>query len=215
MCGPADLDALQFDRTNDHWRSAFEQARWLLGGMFPDVRAGDSPGSALLFNMERLFEEVLGQRIRRACQKLTGLQLRVELQGPQQHLATAGFLLRPDIAVFVNDQVAAILDAKWKHLRPREPHADVSSADAYQMNAYAGRYECQQLVLVYPASAGCAPGHVRQFRLQTPARPILNVVAVDLHDLAFGSHVPTGLKGVLTAIGTAGSAEGRDPVTGA
>ena len=29
---PSDLDALQFNRTNDHWRETFEQARWLLTG---------------------------------------------------------------------------------------------------------------------------------------------------------------------------------------
>ena len=212
---PSDLDALRFDRTNVHWRSVFQQARWLLSGMFPDVRTGDRRGSALLFNMERLFEEVLGERIRRACRTLADLHLRVELQSPQRHLATAGFLLRPDITVLVNDRVEAILDAKWKHLRADVPHADVSSADAYQMNAYAGRYGCQQLVLVYPASAGCAPGHVRQFRLQTPEQPILDVVAVDLHELAFGSRAPNGLEGVFTGIRTAWSVEERAPTAGA
>ncbi|MCY4460474.1 MAG: hypothetical protein OXC26_08785 [Albidovulum sp.] len=211
---PSDLDALRFDRTNDYWRNAFQQARWLLDGMFPDVRTGDSRGSALLFNMERLFEEVLGEKIRRATRTLADLQLRVELQSAQRRLATEGFLLRPDIAVFVNDRVEAILDAKWKHLRADEPHADVSSADAYQMNAYAGRYGCRQLTLVYPASAGCAPGLVRQFRLQTPLQPILDVVAVDLHELAFGSRVPLGLEGMFAGIRTGGSAKERAQAAG-
>ena len=202
---PSDLDALRFDRTNDHWRDAFEQARWLLLGMFPDVRTGDSQGSALLFNMERLFEEVLGQRIRRTCRALAGLHLRADLQSPQRHLATGEFLLRPDIAIFVNDRVEVILDAKWKHLRPDEPHAAVSSADAYQMTAYAGRYGCHRLVLVFPATAMCAPGHVRQFRLQTPERPILDVVAVDLHELAFESRTLTGLEEVFAWIRSAGN----------
>ena len=185
-----------------------------MDGMFPDIRTGDSRGSALLFNMERLFEEVLGEKIRRASRTLADLQLRVELQSAQRRLATEGFLLRPDIAVFVNDRVEAILDAKWKHLRADEPHADVSSADAYQMNTYAGRYGCRQLTLVYPASAGCAPGLVRQFRLQTPLQPILDVVAVDLHELAFGSRVPLGLEGMFAGIRTGGSAKERAQAAG-
>ena len=83
------------------------------------------------------------------------------------------------------------------------------------MNAYSGRYGCRQLVLVYPESAGCAPGHVRQFRLQTPKRPILDVVAVDLHDLAFGNRVPTGLEGVFAGFRTANSAIEGAPAAGA
>ena len=193
----ADLDALRFDRTNDHWRNVFDQVRSLLAGLFPDVRIGDGSGSALLFNMERLFEDVLGRRIMRECRKLVGRQLHVELQKPQRTLATTEFRLRPDITIQDDNQVVAILDAKWKQLTPSEPNADVSSADAYQMNAYASRYQCNRLALIYPASASCAPGHVRQFRFQTPGQSILDVVAVDIHDLAFGSTMPAGLEGVI------------------
>ncbi len=167
------------------------------GRVIPDVRVGDASGSALLFNMERLFEEVLGRRIRRECRKLVGGQLHVELQKPQRHLGSSAFLLRPDITVQDDDEVVAILDAKWKQLVPSEPNADVSSADAYQMNAYASRYRCNRLALVYPASLRCPPGHVRDFQFQTPSQPILDVVAVDIRDLAFGSGMPLGLEGVI------------------
>ena len=161
------------------------------------MRLGDARGSVLLFNMERLFEEVLGRRIMRESRKFIGSQLHVELQKPQLHLATTGFRLRPDITIQNDDQVVAILDAKWKQLVPSEPNADVSSADAYQMNAYASRYRCNSLALVYPASARCAPGYVREFRFQTPGQPILDVVAVDIHDLAFGDAMPAGLERVI------------------
>ena len=206
---PPDLDALRFDRTNDHWRDVFDQARWLLAGMFPDVRVGDTVGSALLFNMERLFEEALGRRISRACRKFSGLRPRVELQRPQLHLATEDFLLRPDISIFVKDQIVVILDAKWKQLSPSEPHASVSSADAYQMHAYGSRYQCDRLVLVYPASAGCDPGLVREFCLQTPGKPSIEVVAVDVFDLSFESNPLTGLEGVFARIQTAGTEAAR------
>ena len=205
----SDFDALRFDRTNNQWRDVFDQARRLLAGLFPDVRAGDAGGSALLFNMERLFEEVLGQRILRLCRTFFNLRARVELQNPQRHLAKEDFLLRPDICIFSHDQLVAILDAKWKQLRQDEAHADVSSADAYQMNAYASRYQCNRLVLVYPASATCAPGHVREFCLQTPGRPTIDVIAVDLHDLAFGTNALFGLEGVLAKMRATGSEPAR------
>ena len=196
----ADLDVLRFDRTNERWRDVFDQAKGLLAGLFPDVRAGNTEGSALLFNMERLFEDVLGWRIARMCRTLVGAGSRVEFQRPQRTLASSDFLLRPDVTVFVHDRLVVILDAKWKELKPDEPHADVSSADAYQMNAYAGRYRCNRLVLVYPSSSRCAPGHVREFYLQTPGQPVVEVVAVDLYDLALGSGPLAGLEGMLARL---------------
>ena len=54
-----EVDALRFDRTIQHWEHVFARARQLLAGLFPDVHIGDAAGSALLFNMEKLFETVL------------------------------------------------------------------------------------------------------------------------------------------------------------
>lgn len=190
----ADLHALKFDRTNNHWQDVFAQAKLLLAGLFPDVRIGDAWGSALLFNMERLFEEVVGWRIMRECRKFVDRRLHVQLQKPQQHLAVTGFRLRPDVTVQDDDHVVAILDAKWKQLKPSARNAGVANVDAYQMNAYASRYQCPRVALIYPASAHCSPGHVREFRLQTSGQPILDVLAVDVRDLVFGSGMPAGLE---------------------
>src|SRR5690606_2760085 len=120
-----------------HWEPVFKRARWLLAGLFPDVRTGDTAGSALLFNMEKLFETVLGLRIRHACDVLGGAGLSVGLQGPVRNLATSGFQLRPDITIQSGKGILAIVDAKWKRIDVDEPNAGVSSSDAYQMHAYA------------------------------------------------------------------------------
>lgn len=192
-----DMDALRFDRTIKHWKPVFRRARWLLAGLFPDVRIGDAAGSALLLNMERLFETVLGLRIRHACQSLAGSRLSVGLQGPLANLAMSGFQLKPDIIVQSGNEVVAILDAKWKRLEVSEPNSGVSSADAYQMNAYASRYRCNRLALVYPASFDCPPGRVTEFMLMTEERPVLEVVAVDVRELAFGSGIPDGIEKII------------------
>ena len=192
-----EVDALRFDRTIRHWEPVFARARWLLAGLFPDVRTGDAAGSALLFNMEKLFETVLGLRIRHACQARAGGRLSVELQGPMRNLATSGFQLRPDINIQSGNESVAILDAKWKRLDVSEPNSGVSSGDAYQMNAYASRYRCNCLALVYPASVDCPPGKVTEFVLMTEERPMLEVVAVDVRELAFGSGIPAGIEGMI------------------
>ncbi|MFD1510535.1 McrC family protein [Lacimonas salitolerans] len=192
-----DVGALRFDRTIRHWEPVFVRARWLLTGLYPDVRIGDAAGSALLFNMEKLFETVLGLRIRHACQVQAGAGLTVGLQSPVKNLATAGFQLRPDITVQSGDECVAIFDAKWKRLDPAKPNSGVSSGDAYQMNAYASRYRCRRLALVYPASRDCPPGRITEFVLMTEERPVLDVVAIDVRELAFGSGIPAGLDAMI------------------
>jgi 5-methylcytosine-specific restriction enzyme subunit McrC len=193
----SDLDALVFDRTMVHWKDVFRRAGWLLSGLFPDARKGYATGSALLFNMERIFEKILGLRVRRECQAIAKHRLAVKLQGPLKNLATSGFQLRPDITIKNENGIVAILDAKWKVLAPGEANSSVSSADAYQVNAYASRYNCNRLALVYPASQDCEPGHVTAFELITQGRPILDIIAIDVRELAFGSGIPTGLEEII------------------
>ena len=147
--------------------------------------------------MEKLFETVLGLRIRHACLVEAGARLTVGLQSPVKNLATAGFQLRPDITVQSGDECVAIFDAKWKRLDLAEPNSGVSSGDAYQMNAYASRYRCKRLALVYPASRDCPPGRITEFVLMTEERPVLDVVAIDIRELAFGSGIPAGIDAMI------------------
>ena len=114
-----------------------------------------------------------------------------------KHLAMSGFHLRPDITIQTGNESVAILDAKWKRLDVGEPNSGVSSGDAYQMNAYANRYRCNRLGLVYPASVDCRPGKVTEFVLMTGERPTLEVIAVDVRELAFGSGIPVGIEAMI------------------
>ena len=172
---------------NGHWEPVFAQAHRLLEGLNPDVRKGDVAGTALLFDMEKLFETVLRNRIRNACRKrLRDDRLSVGKLDESVCLATSGFQLWPDIVVKRGDETMAILDAKWKQLKTKDSNSGVSSSDAYQMNAYASRLGCKRLALVYPAWPDCPAGKVTEFVFETNERPTLAVIAVDLHELASG-----------------------------
>lgn len=87
-----------------------------------------------------------------------------------------------------------------------EPNSGVSSGDAYQMNAYASRYRCKRLALVYPASVDSPPGRINEFVLNTEERPTLEVIAIDVRELTFGSRIPAGIDGVSQVSNSAGSA---------
>ena len=197
-----DVAALRMDRTIRHWEPVFAQARRLLEGLNPDVRTGDVAGTALLFDMEKLFETVLRNRIRNACRtRLRDDRLSVGTLGKSVGLATSGFPLWPDIIVKRGDKTMAILDAKWKQLETDKSNSGVSSSDAYQMNAYASRLGCNRLALVYPAWSDCPAGKVREFVFETSEReserPTLAVIAVDLRELAIGTGIPAGLDALV------------------
>ena len=191
------IDQLPFDRMMRRWEPVFYRAKWLLQGLFPDVRAGQVDGICLLFNMEKLFENLIGIRIRRAWQYPTVGNYQIEFQGPRRHLAESDngseFALRPDISIWDDDRIIAIFDAKWKRLDPALPNSGVSPSDAYQLAAYASTYGCRRVVLVFPSSSACPPGQVYSFTLRIPNRPRLDIVAVDLRELAQNIGLPDEL----------------------
>ena len=198
---------LNFNRTIKHWEPVFKQARWLLKGLYPDVRAKDGmeSGSALLFNMEKLFEEVLGLRIQQACRSLHGNRFNVKLQGSGKSLSkTHDFILKPDITICEGKQhVVAILDAKWKFLETNGRNSKVANPDIYQMNAYASCYRCCDITLVYPDWSGLPeenpsknklPTEDHLITLDTDQQPKIKVVAVSIDDLANSRKIPPVLE---------------------
>ena len=193
-----EIRALPFDRVTERWKPVLDQAAMLMEGLFPDVRIGDAAGSPLLFDMEKLFEDVLGRCVRQTCWRLARGRLSVHLQGPRRHLAKSAFGMRPDIAIEDSGNIVAILDAKWKALDHDAAAHGVSNPDAYQMNAYAGRYFCDRVALVYPATGSVPPGTVRSFTLQTGSRPTLDVIAVDVKRLALHGEVGDALEAIIS-----------------
>jgi 5-methylcytosine-specific restriction enzyme subunit McrC len=195
-CSLRELTNLHFDRRTKMWRPVFEQAAWFLRGLYPDVRAGHADGPALLFDMERLFEAFVGAKLRARWREVGGL--RVVLQGPQRHFATAGgtpvFRMRPDISVVVaGGTVACVYDTKWKSLDPGLANRGVAQADIYQIAGYAGRYGCDRTALLYPRGEGMAQGLVETFTIASPGAPRVDVYALDLPALARGVQLPMGL----------------------
>jgi 5-methylcytosine-specific restriction enzyme subunit McrC len=68
------------------------------------------------------------------------------------------------------------------------------------MNAYASRLRCKSLALVYPASFDCPPGHLTEFAFMTEERPTLEIVAIDVRELAFGDGTTATLQTMMERI---------------
>ena len=148
------VDSLSFDRLTERYESVFDQCKYFLEGLYPDVVAGKKNCLSLLFDMNRLFEAYVASELRKEA-RIQGLRLRE--QGPRQYFArleNSGeyvFGMKPDISFLDgNNRVVMIADAKWKILDEGEKNLGISQADMYQIGSYASRYKVKSLVLLYP-----------------------------------------------------------------
>lgn len=160
----ADVARLPRERTNRRYAPLLTWCEWLLGMASPALGAGASQAPGLLFDMNKLFEA----HVTKLVEVDAGSHRIVHTQGPPLHLGRRGphdaFLLKPDITVWrtgedgMASSIELLVDAKWKRLDPHALDFGVDAADVYQLLAYAVRYGCNMLELVFPMPDGMA-GH--------------------------------------------------------
>ncbi len=194
-CSASDVERLGFDRLTRPWEPVFLRAASLLRGLFPDLFAGRQEAVGLLFSMERLFERFVGVVLRRTW---SGSEAEVMLQGPSRSFVqtTQGgaFGMRPDVAAVTSDgRTLLIVDAKWKQLDRRSANVGVGRDDIYQMAAYAARYRCRELALLYPCQPAETAGLVEQFKLPDPLEAQVSAYALDVAALTRGQELPKAL----------------------
>jgi 5-methylcytosine-specific restriction enzyme subunit McrC len=149
------------DRTNRRWQELLGMARLFLMNRYQTTTGGVGQGTALLFEMNALFEEYVGRLISRT---LAGTDLRVSLQGGRLFCLTAEaterglFQTKPDVLIRRAGTVTHVIDTKWKRISSRidDPKQGVSQGDVYQMMAYAQLYRAPRLTLLYPHHPGLA-----------------------------------------------------------
>lgn len=160
----AELEAVQADRRSERFAPLVVLAKMLLRGRMPD-RPGLAGTFSLLFDMNRIFEQYVGQLLRRVCPP----PLRVQLQAGGRSLLLRGgkkvFLLRPDVAVRLGSQFVGLIDTKWKLLSHDRPYDGVRQSDMYQVYAYAREFDCRCVLLLYPAHAGVARSKIADYDL--------------------------------------------------
>ncbi|MCZ8159090.1 MAG: restriction endonuclease [Rhizobiaceae bacterium] len=174
------------DRTNRAWQDLLGMAQLFLRNRYQTTDSGSAQGTALLFEMNALFEEYVGRLVTRA---LAGTEFRVTLQGGRLFCLTsleddrAVFQTKPDILIWRAGQVAHVIDTKWKRISARidDPKMGVSQGDVYQMMAYAHLYKSPKLTLLYPHhdGLGANEGVQAQFRI-TGQETVVETASVDV-----------------------------------
>lgn len=185
------------DRTNRAWQELLSMAQLFLRNRYQTTSSGSGQGTALIFEMNALFEEYVGRQVMRA---LAGSEFRVSLQGGRLFCLTAleadreVFQTRPDILIWHAGKVAHVIDTKWKRISARvdDPTQGVSQSDVYQMMAYAHLYKASRLTLLYPHHIGLGgdEGIHARFRI-TGQETVLETASIDISD---GKDLTTRLR---------------------
>jgi 5-methylcytosine-specific restriction enzyme subunit McrC len=211
-----DANPAQITRLSQRYEPLLNLARLFLDGGALQMQAGDVTTFAFMFDMNQLFEMFLANFIRRyrvqiLPDDLEGCDLLLQSRGAWYFLAKRdngkqAFLLKPDLA-FRNpndssdQQFPLLLDTKYKFLDASSRRLGVAPEDFYQMYAYAHRYECPRVLLVYPQTAGMSDALHASFNVAESDK-VVTAVTVDLRvplDTPKGKcGLKTELKKILT-----------------
>jgi 5-methylcytosine-specific restriction enzyme subunit McrC len=157
------ISKVNFSRLNDRFRPAFNLAKLFLESQTFQLSTGDKEVFAFVLDMNRLFEEFIGNFIIRHWKSIEPklfqeVKITLKSQGKRiflaENLIPVGkpiFQLIPDIQFAASSgRILLIGDTKYKQLNPKSPHWGVSESDLYQMLAYSIRLDCPKLLLLYP-----------------------------------------------------------------
>ncbi|WP_420431985.1 McrC family protein [Candidatus Poriferisocius sp.] len=168
---PADyLDQIAITRLNVHYQPALRLARLLLENLTLADQRGQHAASSFVVDMNRLFENFVTQRLRRA---LKG-HLEVRDQVSNNYLDTRQQVpIRPDLVFRRQGHEVYVADIKYK----LTDDARARTSDYYQLLAYATALDLPEGALVYCLADGGQPERTITVR---HVGKLLHTLAIDL-----------------------------------
>jgi 5-methylcytosine-specific restriction enzyme subunit McrC len=176
-------------RLNRRLEPLLNLARVFLDDGTMQMATGDLSTFAFVFDMNRVFEGFLVNFIRRHGKDilppdLWECDLLPQTRGASRYLArTQGkpvYWLKPDLAVRCGQTFPLLIDAKYKRVTSAGSVVDVGEDDFYQMFAYAHRYECPRVVMLFPQTADMADALLCNFALEHTGEKLVTAATVDI-----------------------------------
>lgn len=111
--------------------------------------SGENSSRALLFPMEKVFEQYVAKYVKKIFE-----DFEVSYQDKGYYLFNNPnqFAIRPDLVIRGDNGRTIIMDAKWKRLCKQKKNYGISQPDMYQMYVYAKKYKTSEIYLLYPAT---------------------------------------------------------------
>ncbi len=143
-------DRVVFNRNSKNYEPSYNLAKMFYYNSSPNLNQGADLVFSFLVPANQLFEMYLYKTL---LPGFTKDQV-VNYQGPMKYLARNSteniFRLRPDITITRDHKVEHLIDAKYKDISCDYGKLKISQSDIYQMLAYSVRYQCNNVMLVYP-----------------------------------------------------------------
>lgn len=182
------------------------------------MASGQLSTFAFVFDMNQLFEAFVVNFIRRHPEDVLPSTLRdcdllPQSGGETCYLARSSdgagvFRLKPDL-VFrqggtIPNTFPLLMDTKYKALKPNERKLGINQADFYQMHAYAHRYGCPRVLLLYPQKSDMTALPVTWFSMEGSHDKAIAVASVDLQikltDVSEREKLIKALRGLFDAL---------------
>lgn len=133
-------------RKTASYETALSIARLIILNYAPNISSGSEKMLALLFDMNRLWEEYVLVKLKQACQNKD-----IEVYGQNTTSFWNTISIRPDIVVKKKSDNTItdvfIIDTKWKNIDQSQP----STHDLRQMYVYNEYWESKKSLLLYPS----------------------------------------------------------------
>jgi 5-methylcytosine-specific restriction enzyme subunit McrC len=187
---PASAASLSLlSRLNRRLEPLLNLARVFLDDGTMQMATGDLSTFAFVFDMNRVFEGFLVNFIRRHRKEILSpdlwdCDLLPQTRSASRCLArTEGkhvFWLKPDLAIRSRQAFHLLIDAKYKRVASDASSVDVGESDFYQMVAYAHRYECPRVVMLFPQTADMPNSLFCEFALENATGKLVTAATVDI-----------------------------------
>jgi 5-methylcytosine-specific restriction enzyme subunit McrC len=200
-----ECNRITISRLNQQYEPLLHIAQLFLSNQSFQLTNGSERSFAFVFDMNALYENYIINLIRRFRSDILPSYLNESDLLPQSqgcslflasHLGKKVFRLKPDLTFRINSTTPLILDTKYKRLSTKDRQLGVSQADFYQMAAYAHRYECAKIILLYPQTADIPQPIFSQFHIENSITEII----ISTVDLRLNLNHPAGRKQLIQSL---------------
>jgi 5-methylcytosine-specific restriction enzyme subunit McrC len=147
------FNRLTFDRKSLSYIKAIEISKLILLKYHPDVNKGRNNILALMFDMNKLWEQFVFVSLRKYKEEGVTITAQTSKQFWQPNYGYKSKII-PDIVINKDKDNCVVLDTKWKNINGYNPAPD----DLRQMYVYHEYYNAKRVALVYPGNESTSHG---------------------------------------------------------